>query len=82
MKMITSIQRANKVFECFEPLIITLVEGMPNHQLLFDFCKNLIVEIASNDDLNTETDMHFSYLFNASKAKDSDMHNLLMLFTY
>jgi|GEM_PF-2894474 len=70
--MITSIQRANKVFEYFEPLIITLVEGMSNHQLLFAFCKNLIVEIASNDDLNTETDMHFSYLFNASKAKDSE----------
>lgn len=32
----------------------------------------MIVEIASNDDLNTETDMHFSYLFNASKAKDSE----------
>ena len=70
--MNNSIQRANKVFKCFEPLLIGLVDGMPNNQLLFAFCKNLILEIASNDDLNTKTDMHFSYLFSASKAKDSE----------
>ena len=70
--MNNGIQRANKTFEYFEPLIIKLVEGMSNHQLLFAFCKNLIVEIANNEDLNAETDMHFSYLFTASKAKDSE----------
>lgn len=70
--MNNNIQRAYKVFEYFEPLIIRLVNGRPDHELLFALCKNLIVEIANNDDLNTKTDMHFNYLFSASKAKDSE----------
>lgn len=67
-----NLQRANKVFEYFEPLIVRLVEGRPDHELIFTLCRNLIVEIANNDDLTDETDMHFSYLFSISKAKDSE----------
>lgn len=68
--MNNNLQRAYKVFEYFEPLITKLVDGRDDHELLFTLCKNLIIEIAKSDDLNTEADMHFSYLFAASKATD------------
>ncbi len=70
--MSSNLQRACKVFEYFEQTIEKLVDGRSDHALIFALCKNLIVEIAKNEDLSTETDMHFSYLFNASKAKDSE----------
>ncbi|NIE97461.1 hypothetical protein F3J02_13400 [Acinetobacter sp. Tr-809] len=66
------LQRAYKVFEYFEPTIEKLVDGRSDHELVFALCKNLIIEIAQCDDLNSETDMHFSYLFNVSKAKDAE----------
>lgn len=66
------LQRAYKVFEYFEPTIEKLVDGRSDHELVFALCKNLIIEIAQCDDLSAESDMHFSYLFNASKAKDSE----------
>lgn len=70
--MNSNLQRAKKIFEYFEPLIVRLVNGRTDHELIFTLCKNLIVEIANSDDLTTETDMHFSYLFDASKATDSE----------
>lgn len=69
--MKNNLQRAYKVFEKLKPTIAVLTDGRSDHELIFAFCKNLIVEIAKKDDLTTETDMHFSYLFSASNAKDS-----------
>lgn len=70
--MNSKLQRANRVFEYFSPSIIKLIDGLPEHELVFALCKNLIIEIANCNDLTQETDMHFSYLFTASKAKDSE----------
>lgn len=70
--MNNNLQRANKIFQYFESTIEKLVDGRSDHELVFDLCKNLVIEIAQYDDLSTETDMHFSFLFNASKAKDSE----------
>lgn len=70
--MNNNLQRAYKVFDYFESTIEKLVDGRSDHQLVFALCKNLVVEIAQCDDLSTDTDMHFSFLFNASKAKDSE----------
>lgn len=70
--MNNNLQRAYKVFEYFEPTITRLIDGRSDQELLFVLCKNLIVEIAQCDDLTTETDMHFSFMFDASKAKDSE----------
>jgi uncharacterized membrane protein len=70
--MNNNLQRAYKVFEYFEPTIHKLVDGRSDQELVFVLCKNLIVEIAQYDDLTPETDMHFSFLFGASKAKDSE----------
>ncbi|RYL25933.1 hypothetical protein [Acinetobacter piscicola] len=70
--MNNNLQRAYKVFEYFEPTIEKLINGRPDDELVFALCKNLIVEIAQCDDLSIETDMHFSFMFDASKAKDSE----------
>lgn len=70
--MNNSLQRAYKIFEYFEQTIIRLIDGRLDQELVFVLCKNLIVEIAQCDDLTTETDMHFSFMFDASKAKDSE----------
>ncbi|MFV5593634.1 hypothetical protein [Acinetobacter junii] len=71
------LQRAYKVFEYFEPTIGRLVDGRPDRELVIALCKNLIIEIAQNDDLSADTDMHFSYLFNAAKAKDSEQSQFI-----
>lgn len=75
--MNTNQQRAIQVFEYFECSLKNLVEGRDKSDLIYAFCKNLILGIALKETLSTETDMHFSFLFSISKASDSESDSFI-----
>lgn len=75
--MKNNIQKAEKAFKFYEPILVELIQGREDYDLILAFCENLIKGIVLENDLKTNTDMHFSYLFHKSGAKDSEQETFV-----
>lgn len=70
--MNTNNQRAEKIYKIYEPILLELLKDREDCASILALCEKLIKGIAVEVNLNSNTDMHFSYLFNKSGALDSE----------